>query len=290
MKRRLSSKRTVMLSWICVFVMGLVLSMSVVTYAKGTTSTEQAQKNLTTYVQSKMMSNTYELEGGGYVAGSSLFTGDASKGYDLDEAMFNTLSSSAQSEAVDDIAMYSNEAASPNKAGTGTNATGVTSSTIQDWWKQLQQKNGVGSKFLNTILQNTKPDFVAANAIWKPFAGPIGILLGVLAVATMSLLGITIIADIMYIVLPPVRAFVGEDENGDRPLISHVFSFDAIYAVKKAESDSDSGTPKQALGIFLKRRILALVLLCICLMYLVQGQIYTLCGYILDLMYGLLGF
>ena len=78
MKRRLSSKRTMILSWMCVFVLGLVLSMSVVTYAKGTTSTEQAQKNLTTYVQSKMMSNTYELEGGGYVAGSSLFTGDAS--------------------------------------------------------------------------------------------------------------------------------------------------------------------------------------------------------------------
>ena len=290
MKRRLSSKRVMILSWISVFVMGLVLSMNTITYAKGTTSTEQAQKNLTTYVQSKMMSNTYELEGGGYVAGSSLFTGDASKGYDLDEAMFNTLSSSAQSEAVDDIAMYSNEAASPNKAGTGTNATGVTSGTVQDWWKQLQQKNGVGSKFLNTILQNTKPDFVAANAIWKPFAGPVGVLLGVLAVATMSLLGITIIADIMYIVLPPVRGFVGEDENGDKPVISHVFSFDAIYAVKKAESDSDSGTPKQALGIFLKRRIFALILLCICLMYLVQGQIYTLCGYILDLMHGLLGF
>lgn len=290
MKRRLFSKRTMILSWMCVFVMGLVLSMSTITYAKGTTSTEQAQKNLTTYVQSKMMSNTYELEGGGYVAGSSLFTGDASKGYDLDEAMFNTLSSSAQSEAVDDIAMYSNEASSPNKAGTGTNATGVTSGTVQDWWKQLQQKNGVGSKFLNTILQNTKPDFVAANAIWKPFAEPVGVLLGVLSVVTMSLLGITIIADIMYIVLPPVRAFVGEDENGDRPLISHVFTFDAIYAVKKAEGDSGSGTPKQALGIFLKRRVFALILLFICLMYLVQGQIYTLCGYILDLMNGFLGF
>ena len=94
----------------------------------------------------------------------------------------------------------------------------------------------------------------------------------------------------MYILLPPTRALVGDDENGDKPLISHVFSFSAIYAVKKAESDSDSGTPKYAIGIWLKRRIVELVLFCICLMYLVQGQIYTLCGYILDLMNGFLGF
>ena len=62
-------------------------------------------------------------------------------------------------------------------------------------------------------------------------------------------------------------------------------------AVKVAEeSDSSDGNKKQALGIYLKRRIFMLILLGICLLYLVQGQIYTFVGWILDLVSGFLGF
>lgn len=255
----------------------LISSLSV--YAD--VSTESATVSLTNSVYSNMSSNTYELEGGGYISGKELFTGSAEKGYDLDEAKFCTLSSDAQSEAVNDIATYSNEKVGEN---------GVTDQTVQNWWKQLQSKNGVGTKFLNTILANTKPDFVTANAIYKPFSGPIGTVMGVIAIAMMGFLGIVIVADIAYIVLPPVRLFVSDDEKGNKLVKSKIFSHDALYAVQKAESDSDNGSPKQALGIYLKRRIIMLIVLGICLMYLVQGQIYTFVGYILDLVSGFLGF
>lgn len=244
-------------------------------------STEAASISLTTSVYSKMSSNTYELEGGGYISGKELFTGSAAKGYDLDEAKFGLLTSDAQTIVVEDIATYSNEKVGEN---------GVTEQTVQNWWKQLQTKNGVGSKFLNTILENTKPDFVTANAIYKPFSGPVGTVMGLLAVAMMGFLGVVMVADICYITLPPVRLFVADDEKGDKLVKSKIFSHDALYAVQKAESDSDSGSPKQALGIYLKRRIFMLIILGICLMYLVQGQIYTAVGYILDLVSGFLGF
>ena len=70
-----------------------------------------------------------------------------------------------------------------------------------------------------------------------------------------------------------------------------MFSDDALYAVKVAEESSDAGgSKKQALGVYLKRRIPMLVLLGICLLYLVSGSIYTLVGYILDLVSGFIGF
>lgn len=244
-------------------------------------STESASISLTNSVYSEMSSNTYELEGGGYVSGKELFTGSAGKGYDLDEAQFGLLTSDAQSLVVKDIATYSN-------AKIGEN--GVTEQTVQNWWKQLQTKNGVGSKFLNTILENTKPDFVTANAIWKPFSGPVGTVLGLIAVMIMAFLGVVMVADISYITLPPVRLFVSDDEKGSRFVKSKLFSHDALYAVQKAESDSDNGSPKQALGIYFKRRVFMLILLGICLLYLVNGAIYTLVGYILDLVSGFLGF
>lgn len=244
-------------------------------------STESAKVSLTNSVYSKMSNTTYELEGGGYISGKELFTGSAGKGYDLDESKFSTLSSDAQSEAVNDIAKFSNEKVGEN---------GVTEQTVQNWWKQLQSKNGVGTKFLNTILANTKPDFVTANAIYKPFSGPIGTVMGLIAIAMMGFLGIVIVSDIAYITLPPVRLFVSDDEKGNKLVKSKIFSHDALYAVQQAESDSDNGSPKHALGIYLKRRIVMLIILGICLMYLVQGQLYVFVGWVLDLVSGFLGF
>ena len=262
-------------------VLALCMMFASTALAAGATSTDLAYKSLTTSVQNSMANNVYEMTGGGYLAGADLFTGSATEGYDLQESKFQLLTSSAQSQVVKDIATASN-----SKVGDD----GVTDETVQDWWRTLQQKNGVGSKFLNTILANTKPDFVKANAIYKPFSGPISTVMGVIAVAMMGFLGIVMVSDIAYITLPPIRLFVSDDEKGSTFVKSKIFSHDAIYAVQKAESESDTGSPKQALGIYFKRRIFMLILLGICLLYLVQGQLYTLVGYVLDLTSGFLGF
>lgn len=247
---------------------------------------EQAKRNLTNYVYGQMSQNTYAVEGGGTIDGTDLFVGKGQTGYDLDEDAFNTLTSKAQTEAVGDIASISQEAIGNEKAD------GVSQSTVTRWWKELQTKQGVGSKFMNEILKNAKPDFVAANNILQPFSGPIGIIIGCLVVITMALLGLSMAADIMYITLPPIRMLVADDDNGDKPAKSKIFSYDALYAVKAVEEESDSGKGggKQSLGIYLRRRIGALILLGICLLYLVNGQLYTLVGWILDLLRGFLKF
>ena len=109
----------------------------------------------------------------------------------------------------------------------------------------------------------------------------------------MSLLGLVIVADIAYIALPPVRIFAEEGGEGKKGGIrSHLFSYEATQAVKIAENGGGNGNgeTKQALGIYFKRRVVMLIVLGICLMYLVNGQIYTLVGWILDLVSGFLKF
>lgn len=273
------------LAMICVLMIG-TLSVFADTKAEATQD-EQAKRNLTTYVYGQMSQNEYEVDGGGSLSGSELFEGSPTDGYDLQEDEFTSLTSSAQTEVVEDIADNSYDAIDSDKAD------GVTESTVQNWWKELQTKDGVGSKFMNEILKNTKPDFVTANAIYQPFSGLVGTILGLLAVLIMAFLGIVMVADISYIVLPPVRNLVADDDNERGKVVkSKVFSHDAIYAVQCAEDTSDggSGGGKQALGIYLKRRIVALILLGICLMYLIQGQVYTAVGWVLDLLRGFLTF
>ena len=273
------------LAMICVLMIG-TLSVFADTAAQATQD-EQAKRNLTTYVYGQMSQNKYEVDGGGSLSGSDLFEGSPTDGYDLQEDEFQSLSSSAQTQVVEDIAENSYDAVDSDKA------EGVTESTVQNWWKELQTKNGVGSKFMNEILKNTKPDFVTANAIYQPFSGLVGTILGLLAILICALLGIVMAADICYITLPPVRNFVAEDDNSNGKIAkSKIFSHDAIYAVQCAEDTSDggSGGGKQALGIYLKRRIFALILLGICLLYLINGQLYTLVGWTLDILRGFLGF
>lgn len=249
---------------------------------------DEALTALSEKVTTRLRNRTYHLSGGGTTKGSELLKKDSSVGHNsINESMFSQLSSSEQQRFISDVVDASNTVA---EQGT----SGIDDSTVQLWWKELQQKNGVGSKFMTVLLQDTKPDFVAAQAIWKPFSGPIGVILGLGAIAIMSLIGVVMVADIAYIALPPVRIFASESENGKgkKTIRSFLFTHEATNAVTIAENTGGNGNgeTKQALGIYFKRRVVMLIMLGICLMYLVNGQIYTLVGWILDLVSGFLHF
>lgn len=270
-----------------------VFALSMVS-AGAASADDEALGYLSREVVKKISGNKYDVEGGGTMTGGDLFEKDenytTTSVQTLNEKNFNKLTSQAQTKLVTDIAEQSNTLADDSN-------NAVSDETVQNWWKQLQSKKGAGSKFLNVILENTKPDFVKANQIYAPFSGIVGTIMGVIAVVGMGLLGIVLVADIFYIVIPPVRMMVSEEGGqpgegrSSRTGKSKLFSDDALYAVKIAEESSDGGgSKKQALGVYLKRRIPMLILLGICLLYLVSGSIYTLVGYILDLVSGFIGF
>ena len=80
--------------------------------------------------------------------------------------------------------------------------------------------------------------------------------------------------------------FAGE-ESERKGVKSCIFSHDATYAVEQAENnDKGDGSPKQALGIYFKRRVIMLIMLGICLLHLISGRIFSIVGSILDLVSG----
>lgn len=223
----------------------------------------------------------YPKTGGGSIKGKDILGTDGL----ISESNFKKLTPKGQEQFIHDL----NEWALGVLENNSTSDV-YTEDTLAEWYAVLQTKDGVGTKFMNVILENTKPDFVSANRIYKPFSGLVGTLMGVGAVFLMGFLGIVMVADIAYITLPPVRLFVSEANEGSRGntakiASSKIFSHDALYAVKVAEENDDSG--KQALGVYFKRRVFMLILLGICLLYLVQGRLYSLVGGILDLLSGI---
>jgi hypothetical protein len=166
----------------------------------------------------------------------------------------------------------------------------------QDWLSELQQKDGVGSKLMTTLLKNTKPDFATANRIYEPFSGTVGTVLGLIAVLLMAALAIVMVLDLSYIAIPFVRNLLdgGADEgNGGNGVKSRFVSWEAYSAVQQVEggqgnSGQQGSENKAAVGIYFKKRVVMLLILGICLLYLVQGEIFTLVGYFIDIVSGFL--
>lgn len=255
----------------------------------------QAQQNLSTEVHTVISSKEYEMEGGGTLKGSQLLVKSENGMYDLEKSEYEKLNSKGRNALASDIVDATNDAVDNG------DKTGVTDETASNWLKHLQQNPGFGSKILQETLKNTGPDFVTANQIYQPFSGLISTLLGLGAILIFAVLGIVIVADIAYITIPPFRMITGGDDGGGGGGGMHggggggggkskIVSTQAINAVQAEENSGGDGKQKSALGTYFKTRIMSLVVLGLCLVYLIQGQIYVLIGWILDLLNGFLGF
>lgn len=236
------------------------------------------------------LDKVYLLEGGGTATYEDCV--DSKTGQPT--ATFAKLKESAKEDCLKDMLSYANEAVEKGSA-TGSNgkvAKGITEDVKTTWLQDIQNCDGVGTQLMNTLLQNTKPDYATANRIYEPFSGVVGTVLALGAILIMAFLGITMVLDLAYIGIPAFRlAFGGEGNGKDKPkCISH----EAISAINLAENgdggNGQSGSGKVAVGIYFKKRVVMLIVLGVCLLYLIQGQIFTLVSWILNLLSGFLGF
>ena len=234
---------------------------------------------------------TYKLDGGGTVGYKELIDKDSDNTGYINEAQFNRLRGSEKSKFLGDM----------NNVATATidNSDIVTEDTRTTWLNNVQNCDGIGSQLMTALLQNTKPDYASANKIYKPFSGVVSTCLGLGAILIMAALGIVMVLDLSYIGIPLFRGFCDGEGSGNGQggggAKSKLVSYEAHSAVQEAEGGQGGGgqgggSKKTAVGIYFKKRVIMLIVLGVCLLYLIQGQIFTLVSWILDLMSGFLGF
>lgn len=303
--------RSKLMSWV------LLLAMMFTVLAGTLTVHADAYENLMTEVRDgqyvskstgKVLDyqrSRYAKEGGGYLLFSQVWNaGNAtfSQSQSLFCDDFQKLKTGARQQFVTDLFTLANAVASDTVAGYYTGTNGITDSPTDDTVEQLlnvlQYESGMGSTMLSSLLANTKPNYVAANRFYEPFSGVVGTILGVISVLLMAALGITMALDLAYITIPAMQMALGGTDNngnGDKSKgIGGIISQEAKKAVQAADGGSGgqagSGEYKAAVGIYFKYRWKGLVILGICLLYLVQGQIYSFVGWFIDLFSGFLGF
>lgn len=283
-KRTFKSVFITLLTLVCMFVMP-VMSASADDLDANADPTGYMEAYITNgggiTAQSENREKTYPKEGGGSYKYSEL----VEKGYV--NGNFTELTSKGKENLLTDMNTYAESAVKEN--------SNITNQTKTTWLTNLQQCNGVGTQLMNTILQNTKPDYATANRIYEPFSGIVGTCLALGAILIMAFLGITMVLDLSYIGIPAFRMMVGGDDKGGKDGKPKFISWEAVSAVTQAEggnggSGQDGSGNKVAVGIYFKKRVIMLIVLGVCLLYLISGQIYTLVSWILDLVSGFLGF
>lgn len=260
-----------------------------------TNGEKQSGKEYTQFAyEEALVTNTNGTETtSSYATMADILNGDGT----FNEATFEKLDRKSQAKAVDIVCEAAQEA---NNSTKSDGAVKFSDNDYQNWMTQIEQQNGIGSKLMTTLMKNTKPDFATANKLYEPFSGVVGTLLGVLAIILMAALALVMVLDLSYIAIPFVRNVLdgGSDGNGaggNGGVKSKFVSWEAFNAVQQVEggggaSGQQGGESKTAIGIYFKQRIIMLLILGLCLLYLVQGEIFTLVGYFMDLVSGFLGF
>lgn len=150
-------------------------------------------------------------------------------------------------------------------------------------YNALCKQDETTSSLVRQLSTDVTADFGHAYEYFKPFSGPLGIVLGIIAFVIFILLGFTLLLDIAYITLPFLQGWLTKTDGTAR-----LVSIEATNAVKEQESKAGSEYVNP-LGIYLKSKIKQYIAIFICLLYLLSGQIYTLLANFMDYFSGLLG-
>jgi hypothetical protein len=181
------------------------------------------------------------------------------------------------------------------KEALGNFVRGLQKSTVSD---QTQQKifddmsaadDNVSRMLIPLVMDSTTADLYTAMKWVSPFLPIVRLVFGIGAFCIFLFLMGSTIVDLAFIGLPIARESLqnkGEQKGGKIPFVSS----DAMSVIKETESALDSsGGYKNAYLIYFKRRALTYIILSVCVLYLVVGELGGLIGWLLSLGSGVVG-
>lgn len=226
----------------------------------------------------------YTANGGGYVMYSSLVSVDSPETGFIVEGNFELLTSSAKREFLGDVFNLTERIKNAN--------SNVTSETLTTWNQCVQSCSGVDAQLIAVLMQGTKPDFVSAMKIYAPFQSPISTVLGVFSLILFAGLTVSTLIDLFFIGIPPFNSYLMGDGKEKPGIVSA-----AAYNAYLAEAGSAGGTGgagangkssfRSAAGVYFKHRVVMLILMFVCILYLVSGEIWNLLADAISLFEGI---
>lgn len=130
---------------------------------------------------------------------------------------------------------------------------------------------------IQALNSDTSSELSSGYAWFIPFASPFSTVLGVLAIMIFVFLTVSLVVDVAYLTVGIFRQFL---ENGEgRPKF---VSGEAWETAREVDMSLQSGTYKDYLVVYFRKRMSILILTSLVLAYLISGQIYGIFTTLLD--------
>lgn len=130
---------------------------------------------------------------------------------------------------------------------------------------------------IQALNSDTSSELSAGYSWFIPFASPLSTVLGVFAIIIFVFLTVSIVVDVAYLTVGVFRQFL---ENGEgRPKF---VSGEAWETAREVDMSLQSGTYKDYLVVYFRKRMSILIITSFVLAYLISGQIYSVFTALLD--------
>lgn len=155
-----------------------------------------------------------------------------------------------------------------NKALQLIKESGMSNQVKNKAFNFVADQDSTMSATVKYLKSDASSDFATASVWFKPFGSFAGKVMGFLAIAIFSLLGLSILFDWAYIVIPIIRVILTKGDDSKKPF---GVSMEAYKSVTEVEGSVDY---KSVAKLYLGRRVPAIIAMSICLSYLISGKIY----------------
>lgn len=159
-----------------------------------------------------------------------------------------------------------------------TKESGLGNQVKNKVYNFIAEQDTTTSAAVKYLRSDASTDFASAAAWFKPFGSVAGVVLGVISLFIFMFMGLSILFDVAYMVLPGFRVFVEGGKN-ERP---RWVTREAYSAVKESEEGINHTEYKSYMSLYFKRRVPSLILMSIALGYLISGQIYDIIVFFID--------
>lgn len=155
-------------------------------------------------------------------------------------------------------------------------------------FEELQNTNNTVQKMLlPMVIESTSADVYGGWKVIKPFIPTIRVLFGVMAIGIIIFLIFFTILDLVFVGMPLARDKIQNGSDGKGIFIVKWVSSDAKSVIQETEGgDSSTGYTNPYL-LYLKRRGITYLILTLCILYLVVGEIAGVIDWLLSLGNGL---
>lgn len=137
--------------------------------------------------------------------------------------------------------------------------------------------------YIPEIMEVTTADLAAAYAWYLPFSGVVGTILGIGVIILVLFLVFSSVIDLLYLGMPAMADFIDTGNEGLKKLL--IVSNEARLAHKEVVM----GNKSNIYLLYLKRRWWTIILISICILYLISGQLGGLVSWFMRVAEGMTG-